>query len=105
MIRGTFYGLLALLALTIVGCGAQSGKTQIKYEKGTEPQVMTAPQDGTYALYTASDLTPKVRQKLSKGDRLGFEKTSDNRVRAVAGTYNQTLADSTREAYWKMEKK
>jgi len=96
--------LTLLLALGLAGCGAQKGTTQIKYEKNSEPTTIAAPQDGVYALYTASDLTPKVRQKLSKGDRIGFEKTADGRVRAVAGTYNQILAGSTQEAYWKLEK-
>jgi len=104
MLKLPIYGVLVLLVLGIAGCGAQKGATQIKYEKSSEPTTIAAPQDGTYALYTASDLTPKVRQKLSKGDRLGFEKTSDGRVRAVAGTYNQVLASSTQEAYWKLEK-
>src|SRR5678816_2301862 len=104
MLKIPIYGVLAFLVLAVAGCGAQKGATQIKYEKNGDPQTITATQDGTYALYTASDLTPKVRQKLSKGDRLGFEKTSDGRVRAVAGTYNQILASSTQEAYWKIEK-
>ena len=101
----SMYGVLMLLLVGIAGCGAQKGTTQIKYEKNGDPQTITAPQDGTYALYTASDLTPKVRQKLSKGDRIGFEKTSDGRVRAVAGTYNMILASGTQEAYWKLDKK
>ena len=101
----SMYGVLMLLLVGIAGCGAQKGTTQIKYEKNSDPQTITAPQDGTYALYTASDLTPKVRQKLSKGDRIGFEKTSDGRVRAVAGTYNMILASGTQEAYWKLDKK
>ena len=104
MLKSSIYGLLAVFVLAIAGCGAQKGPTQIKYEKSGEPTTIAAPQDGVYALYTASDLTPKVRQKLMKGDRLGFEKTSDGRVRAVAGTYNQVLASSTQEAYWKLEK-
>jgi hypothetical protein len=104
MVKISMYGVLMLLLVGIAGCGAQKGTTQIKYEKNGDPQTITAPQDGTYALYTASDLTPKVRQKLSKGDRIGFEKTSDGRVRAVAGTYNQILASGTQEAYWKLEK-
>ena len=101
----SMYGVLMLLLVGIAGCGAQKGTTQIKYEKNGDPQTITAPQDGTYALYTASDLTPKVRQKLSEGDRIGFEKTSDGRVRAVAGTYNMILASGTQEAYWKLDKK
>jgi len=105
MMKISMYGVLMLLLVGIAGCGAQKGTTQIKYEKNGDPQTITAPQDGTYALYTASDLTPKVRQKLSKGDRIGFEKTSDGRVRAVAGTYNMILASGTQEAYWKLDKK
>ena len=104
MLKIPLYAVLVLLVLGFAGCGAQKGATQIKYEKNGDPQTITAPQDGTYALYTASDLTPKVLQKLSKGDRLGFEKTSDGRIRAVAGTYNQILASGTQEAYWKLQK-
>src|SRR6266705_1367079 len=98
------FGCLVMAAFVVGGCGAQKGETQIKFEKGNEPQAIAAPADGVYALYTASDLTPKVRQKLSKGDRLGFEMASDGRVRAVAGTYSQTLASGTQEAYWKLDK-
>jgi len=104
MVKIPAYGILVLLLLGIAGCRAQKGTTQIKYEKNGDPQTISAEKDGVYALYTASDLTPKVRQRLSKGDRVGFEKTSDGRVRAVAGTYSQTLAASTQEAYWKLEK-
>ena len=105
MYKQSIFGSVVILSLFLVaGCGAQKGTTEIKYEKSTEPTTMAAPQDGTYALYTASDLTPKVREKLMKGDRIGFEKTSDGRVRAVAGTYNQVLASSTQEAYWKLQK-
>jgi len=103
--KRSILGSVVILSLFLIaGCGAQKGTTEIKYEKSTEPTTMAAPQDGTYALYTASDLTPKVREKLMKGDRIGFEKTSDGRVRAVAGTYNQVLASSTQEAYWKLQK-
>jgi hypothetical protein len=104
MVRNTVMAAMVVLALGLAGCGAQKGQTQIKYEKDQEPQTIEALSSGVYALYTATDVTPKVRQRLSKGDRLGFEKASDGRVRAVAGTYNQTLAASTREAYWKLEK-
>ncbi len=105
MYKRSILGSVVILSLFLIaGCGAQKGVTQIKYEKSTEPTTIAAPQDGTYALYTASDLTPKVREKLMKGDRIGFEKTSDGRVRAVAGTYNQVLASSTQEAYWKLQK-
>ena len=105
MLKRTIFGCLLMMAFVLSGCGAQKGETQIKYEKGNEPTTIGAPKDGVYALYTASDLTPKVRQKLSAGDKIGFETTSDGRVRAVAGTYNQVLAGSTQVAYWKLEKK
>src|SRR2546426_9109618 len=98
-------GCVVMVAFVLGGCGAQKGETQIKYEKGNEPKTIAAPKDGMYALYTASDLTPKVRQKLSAGDRIGFETTSDGRVRAVAGAHNQVLAGRTQEADWEMEKK
>jgi hypothetical protein len=104
MIQRMMISIVVVLGFALAGCGAQKGQTQIKYERNQEPQLIEAPSTGVYALYTATDVTPKVRQRLSKGDKLGFEKAADGRVRAVAGTYNQTLAESTREAYWKLDK-
>jgi hypothetical protein len=91
-----------VLALGLAGCGAQGGETRIKYERSGEPAMTTAPYDGEYALYTATDTTPKVVQRLRKGDRLGFERGDSGRVRAVAGQYNTALPDNTLEAYWKL---
>src|SRR5258705_7793527 len=96
-------GCMVMMGFVLSGCGAQKGETQIKYEKGNEPTTIGAPKDGVYALYTASDLTPKVRQKLSAGDKIGFEKTSDGRVRAVAGTYKQAFAGRTAEADFELD--
>lgn len=100
---GWLFGLV--LALSAAGCGAQGGETRIKYERSAEPSMTTAPEDGEYALYTASDATPKVVQRLRRGDRLGFERTDAGRVRAVAGQdYAQVLPDNTLEAYWKLRR-
>jgi hypothetical protein len=88
---------LALLA----GCGAQKGTTRVKFEKGHDLQMTKAPRTAEYALYTMTDVTPQIVQKVNEGDRLGFERTEDGKTRAVAGTYTTTLPDSTREAYWK----
>jgi hypothetical protein len=97
-----FGGLLAAV-LMLAGCGAQSGTTQIKYEKGSDPGTLLAPEDGTYALYTANDTTPQVRQRLKKGDKLGFERLPEGKVRAFAGTYEMNLDASTMQAYWKLQ--
>jgi hypothetical protein len=61
--KRSILGSVVILSLFLIaGCGAQKGTTEIKYEKSTQRTTIAAPQDGTYALYTASDLTPKVRQ-------------------------------------------
>src|SRR4051812_15323816 len=91
--------LIASLCLT--GCGAQKGMTMVKYEKGHENAMTTAPHDGEYALFTMTDLTPQVVQPLKKGDSLGFEPADNGQTRAVAGTYSTILPKSTMKAYWK----
>lgn len=71
--------------LFAVGCGAQSGKTIVKYD-GKSVIENVAPANATYALYDSNDLEPKVRYNLRKGDRLGFVEDPDTgQIMAVAG--------------------
>ena len=98
-------GTTLVLALCLAGCGMQKGETRVKYEKGHEPTMTTASQDGDYALYTMTDMTPQIVQPLHKGDPLGFEMADNNQVRAIAGSYSTVLPGSTQTAYWKLYKK
>jgi hypothetical protein len=96
--------LPAVLLLTAVlsGCGMQKGETEVKYTKNTTNLNMSeATKTGDYALYTTTDLTPKVVRHLEKGDQLGFRKVENGRVEAVAGEFTMTLPSSTQQAYWK----
>ena len=79
---------LAAAALTaglfVAGCGAQSGRTIVKYD-GKQAIMNEAPANATYALYDSNDLEPKVRYVLRKGDPLGF-RNQDGVTMAIAGT-------------------
>ena len=88
----------------VSGCGAQKGATQIKYEKGQDVQMISAPEDGKYALFTMTDVTPHVVKGLQRGEQLGFERINENQVRAIAGDYSKVLPTSTAKAYWKLQK-
>ena len=100
---------VAALAMTVllVGCGTQSGKTVVKYEKGsTLPNITQAPDDGTYALYSTWDTTAITSFALNKGDRLGFDHGAGDQVVAVAGnnTYPVKTTTMTGSYYWKRQK-
>jgi hypothetical protein len=87
----------------LAGCGAQPGRTVITQSPTGEPIMLRAPETGTYQLYTASSPNPTTTVKLNEGDQLGFRKTADGRLEAVAGD-NQpvTLGKMTAQAYWKL---
>lgn len=105
MLKHSVVGLAVIVGLMLAGCGAQSGKTVVKFEKGKDARMTEAPEDATYALYSTTDMTPKVRYTLKKGDKLGFE-NKDGTIYAVAGS-NQEKIDPTmmaRNWYWKMQK-
>ena len=94
------------LGLTFaIGCGAQPGKTVVKYERGKTARMTEAPRDGSYSLYSTTDTTAKVTHTLSKGDKLGFTE-KDGKVYAVAGKYEDPVETSMMAGtyYWKMQK-
>ena len=63
----------------------------------------TAPETGTYALYTASSPNPTLTMSLKEGDILGFRKTADNRIEAVYQDKTYDFNKDTIQAYWKLE--
>ena len=91
--------------LFLVGCGAQSGKTIVKYDGKAEIENV-APAEASYALYDSNDLEPRVRYNLKKGDRLGFIK-QDGIVYAVAGENEFEVDPSFLDGSlrWKMQDK
>ena len=90
------------LALALTGCGLQKGQTEVKYEKSsTNLNMSDATKTGDYALFTTTDLTPRVVRHLNQGERLGFRKMDNGEVEAVAGDYTMNLAANTQRAYWK----
>ena len=90
---------------TLAGCGAQPGKTLVKYEKGSPLRMSEAPETATYALYKKSGLNPEVSYQLSQGDKLGFVEDG-GKVYAVAGTHKDEVTAGTMGGYyWKMQTK
>lgn len=105
MLERSIIGLMAAFVLALAGCGAQPGRTVVKYEKGGETRMTTAPDSATYALYSTTEATPKVMYRLRRGDKLGF-KEEGGTIYAVAGS-NQETIDATamaRNWYWKKQK-
>jgi len=91
---------LGLLMMTLSGCMiAQKGETVVKYDKGEQPIMGQATQDGQYSLYRVSDATPMVTYNLKAGDKLGFERGSDAQLYAVAGQNRVPAANEN--YYWK----
>jgi hypothetical protein len=82
------------------GCAAvQRGTTQLKFEPKTpEDRVLTAMQDGKYALYAGSDVKPQFMVDLKRGDKLGFQRQGEN-VLAIAGQEKFTLPGGA-TYYW-----
>jgi hypothetical protein len=101
-----FILMLMSFGLTLaIGCGAQPGKTVVKYEKGKTTRMTEAPRDGTYSLYSSTDATAKVSHALSKGDKIGFTE-KDGKIYAVAGDHEEPIEAGmmARNFYWKMQK-
>ena len=103
--------LLAALASGIVvlgatggGCGAQGGKTIYTQGANAEPVMGSAPQAGTYQLYTAMSPNPTTTVRLDEGDPLGFRKNAEGRIEGVAGEQAVALPKGTMQAYWKLKK-
>jgi hypothetical protein len=73
------------------------------YERGQQVNTIPAPKTADYALYTGSKETPKVVIRVNKGEKLGFEKTADGKIQAVAGEKYATVIDpKAKESTWKM---
>ena len=103
--RLTTTAAAGLLALTLVGCGLQSGSTVVKYEKGQAlPKMTDAPKSAMYSLYDSRDTTPQISYQLEEGDKLGFDGEM-NDVKAVAGSNSYKIDPGTVTTYyWKMQK-
>ncbi|HEY2588488.1 MAG TPA: hypothetical protein VGI81_22295 [Tepidisphaeraceae bacterium] len=97
------YATVLGLVLFASGCGSQKGKTVFTAGPNSGTNVGTAPQDGTYLLYTAMSPNPTVTVKLKEGDKLGFQKTSDGRIEAVYDDKTYDFDKGTAQAYWKVE--
>ena len=97
-----------LLGLSVLasaaGCGAQGGRTIYTQGANAEPVMGTAPEAGIYQLYTAMSPNPTATVNLTEGEPLGFRKTADGRIEAVAGEQTTTLGKGTAQAYWKLKK-
>ena len=90
---------LLVAVVTAGGPAIHRGRTEMKWDQGqTDPRVLTALNDGEYALYSIGDAKPKIVLRLRKGDPLGFESGPGGKVIAVAGEHRLTFEDDT--YYW-----
>ena len=108
MMRKTFHASALLgLIMIVAGCGSQKGKTVFTAGPDSGDVVGTAPETGTYTLYTAMSANPTITVKLTQGDKLGFRKTSDGKIEAVytvdkaEKTYD--FDKGTTQVYWKVD--
>ena len=91
---------LAFVIITLAGCAmVQKGETVTKYDAGEQPIMGQATSDGQYSLYRTTDATPMVTYNLKAGDKLGFERSSDAQLFAVAGQNRVPVANEN--YYWK----
>ena len=95
---------ILLLAAGLVGCGSQGGRTIYTQGANADPVMGTAPESGTYQLYTTLSPNPTTTVKLKEGETLGFRKTDDGRMVGVAGNQTVDLPKGTAQAYWKLKK-
>ncbi|HMO26597.1 MAG TPA: hypothetical protein PKB10_10035 [Tepidisphaeraceae bacterium] len=108
MIRGTIAAVALTAMLVLVGCGAQPGRTIVKYNHtDAQNRVTEAPEAGMYSLYSTTDANPIISYRLERGDRLGFERGDDGQLYAVAGdnrTRVETTAVAARNYYWNLRR-
>lgn len=82
--------LLLGIGMTIAGCQRDGGA--MSYRKGEDPSVGEAGRTGYYALHMAGSRgDPMYKYYVQRGEPLGFRRTSDRRLEAVAGQYHFTL--------------
>lgn len=86
------------------GCGSQPGKTIVTQGANAEPVMITAPQSGTYKLYTSLSPNPTTTARVQAGEPLGFRRDDQGRLVGVAGGTEQPLGKGTAQAYWKLQK-
>ena len=88
--------------LLLFGCAAvQRGEAIVKYEKDKANPMMTkAPSSGTYALFSSTDVEPKISMALEQGADLGFKRGSDGRLLAVAGSHTTPIDNG--DYYWRL---
>lgn len=94
---------LLLLGILVAGCGSQKGRTVFTAGPDSGDNVGTAPETGTYLLYTSMSPNPTLTVKLNQGDKLGFRKASDGRIEAVYGEKTYDFDKGTAQVYWKVE--
>ena len=105
MIRSLLSLALVLVGIcSLGGCGVQRGKTVYTQGANAAPVMGTAPESGTYQLYTALSPNPTTTVKLHEGDPLGFRKNADGQIEGVAGDQSVALPKGTAQAYWKLTK-
>jgi len=102
-----FTSALLGVLLLVAGCGSQKGKTVFTAGPDSGDVVGTAPETGTYTLYTAMSGNPTITVKMKQGDKMGFRKSSDGKIEAVytvdgkENTYD--FDKGTTQVYWKVE--
>ena len=101
--RKLWMALAVLMGTVLAGCGSQKGKTVFTAGPNSGDVVGTAPDTGTYLLYTSMSPNPTITVKLNQGDPLGFKKAPDGRIMAVYQDKNYTFDKGTAQVYWKEE--
>jgi len=94
-------GLLAMLCGS--GCGLQAGHSVITQNGRSDPVMSTAPDTGTYMLFTASSPNPTATAKVQRGEPLGFRRAADGHLVGVAGEQHFDLSPYVAQAYWKYQ--
>jgi hypothetical protein len=101
MIQSSKTAIAIFLALFLAGCGAQPGKSLVKWD-GVGNRMTNAPQNARYALYSSGAANPDVSYSLNRGDNIGFV-TDGGHVFAIAGSHKDEIR-AGRVYYWKMQK-
>jgi hypothetical protein len=85
------------------GCGLfQRREPSIRYSETESLMSLRAVgRPGDFALYVAGHDKPEVPVRVNNGDSIGFVRTEDGRMKAVAGPFKMDLPQDVHEAYWK----
>ena len=95
--------MLSGAVTTMTGCGAQPGTTILTQNANSDPVMGTALQSGEYMLYTSASMNPTVTVRLKAGDPLGFRRSSEGRMQAIAGDQSFDMPTGYAQAYWKLQ--